>query len=294
MFLKNMPEIKDWIIAARPKTLTASILPVVAAHILVASRSHEPISIFLTMLALISAVFIQIGTNYFNDVVDFKNGVDNQDRSGPRRLLQVGLVNERQMGNAAHICFALALVLGIPLVIKGGVPILLIGLFSILLGYGYSAAPIKLAYRGLAEPFVILFFGVFAVGGIELIHLNSISTTGVLLGLQFGLLASVLLVINNIRDEKEDAQKNKKTLVARFGRKTGQIEVGAFYLICLIILLCPYAINNFPFSFLWILPAVFVLKHIFKAHKGTNLNQTLGLAALTHALFGIGTCLALF
>jgi len=285
--------IVDWIIAARPKTLTASILPVIAAHLLVARESTHPISIPATALALFCGLLIQVGTNYYNDIVDFKNGVDNEKRSGPQRLLQSGKVTERSMRRAAHFCFLGALFLGIPLVLKAGLPILFIGLASIALGYSYFSPPLKLAYRGLAEPFVIIFFGILAVVGIEWLHLQTVSLSALLLGLQFGLLATVLLVVNNVRDFEVDAQHGKKTLVARFGRNFGISEVLVFFMLCFLVSLCPLAVSRFPFDFFWILPALLVVKALFEGRTGCALNKTLATAAITHLIFGIGICAVL-
>ena len=228
---------------------------------------------------------------FFNDVIDFKNGVDCESRSGPKRLLQLGKVSETKMRAAAHLCFLGSLIIGLPLVFKGGLAILAIGIVSVLIGYSYSGEPLKLAYRGLAEPFVVLFFGVIAVIGIEWLHLRSISELGVISGLQLGLLATVLLAINNIRDYKEDALKGKLTLVARYGRATGTAEVIILYLSTALLSLTP-AIAKFPhqhLSFVWLLPAAVVVQNVLNNQiRDDKLNRTLGYAAASHLLFGLG------
>lgn len=293
----NDVSLREWVIAARPKTLTAAFVPVLCGHLIVnfhSAASH--VSVAITGLALLCALLIQIGTNFFNDVIDFKNGVDSESRSGPKRLLQLGKVSETKMRAAAHLCFLGALVLGLPLVFKGGLVILAIGIISILIGYSYSGEPLKLAYRGLAEPFVVLFFGVIAVVGIEWLHVRSISQLAIVCGLQLGLLATVLMVINNIRDYKEDAIKGKLTLVARYGRASGVVEVIALYLLTALLSLTP-VISELPvptLSFIWLLPAAVVIQNILSRKRPVDrLNDTLGYAAASHLLFGLGRIIQL-
>lgn len=291
----NNVSLKEWIIAARPKTLTAAIIPVTCGHLIVNHYANTHVSISITGLALLCAVLIQVGTNYFNDVIDFRNGVDSELRSGPKRLLQRGRVSEMRMRAAAHACFLSSLLIGIPLVIKGGLAVLAIGIISILIGYSYSAPPLKIAYRGLAEPFVVLFFGIIAVVGIEWLHSRSFSRLGIVTGTQLGLLAAVLLVLNNIRDYKEDAQKGKLTLVARFGKKVGVAEILFLYSFTFLLMLDPsikLLTHNFS-SYLWLFPAIIVIQNVLIGTGGASLNKTLGIAALSHLVFGIGRCLQL-
>lgn len=287
--------LKDWILAARPKTLTAAFIPVICGHLIVNFYTTTHVSISVTALALLCAILIQVGTNFFNDVIDFRNGVDGDQRSGPRRLLQMGKVSETRMRAAAHACFLSAFILGFPLVLKGGLVVLAIGIISIIIGYSYSAPPLKLAYRGIAEPFVVLFFGSVAVVGVEWLHTRSFSALGVITGLQVGMLATVLLVINNIRDHKEDAERGKLTTVARFGRAFGLGEIVFLYSTTLLLTCCTRVVNLplTALSMLWIIPAFFVIKDIFCGLSASSLNRTLGFAALAHLIFGISRCLQL-
>lgn len=179
--------------------------------------------------AMLSALLIQVGTNFYNDYADFKRGADTEDRLGPQRATQAGLVEPRQMRLAAAIAFALAFAGGLYLIARGGWPILAIGLASIGAGYLYSATRFALAYTGLADLFVLVFFGPVAVGGTYFVQALSVTPAVVVAGVAPGLLSTAILLVNNIRDVEQDRAAAKQTLVVRLGRPFG---VG-LYLACL-------------------------------------------------------------
>src|SRR6218665_3862316 len=143
-----MSNVKSWIMAARPKTLSAAVVPIVASTGLVMSEGVQ-IQWWIIVCALMASFFIQIGTNLVNDAVDFKKGADTEKRIGPQRVTQSGLFTYRQVMIGAGICFLLAILCGVPLVMKGGVAILVIGILSVLMGYAYTMGPVPLAYFGL-------------------------------------------------------------------------------------------------------------------------------------------------
>ncbi len=157
--------IRPWLLAARPKTLTASVAPVLVGTALASGLGNEPVAWPLAVVAFVSATFIQIGTNLVTDAADFERGADTKDRLGPIRVTQTGLLTPRQVKLGAAAAFAIAALLGIPLLYAGGLPILIIGVLSILAGYAYTTGPAPLAYVGLGEVFVLLFFGLAAVKG---------------------------------------------------------------------------------------------------------------------------------
>src|SRR4051794_23693445 len=153
-----------WLLAARPKTLAAAVTPVLVGTALarnIAAAIHWPSLVF----ALLGAVFIQIGTNYVNDALDFKKGADTHTRLGPLRVTQAGLLDADKVLRGAYACFLLAALCGVPLILRGGWPIVIIGVASILAAYAYTGGPYPLAYHGLGEVFVMIFFGFVAVGG---------------------------------------------------------------------------------------------------------------------------------
>ncbi len=210
-----MKFILPWILALRPKTLTAALVPVVVASALVIAEAHE-FQLYLSVCALLSAMFIQIGTNFVNDAIDFKKGADDEKRIGPTRMTQSGRLSHRSVLMGGIICFFIAALFGIPLVIAGGWVIVMIGLISILCGYIYTGGPYPLAYVGLGDLFVIIFFGLVAVMGTFFLHAHSFSIGSIIAGLQVGMLSTVLIAVNNLRDSPLDKLVNKITLAVRF------------------------------------------------------------------------------
>jgi len=158
-------KLKIWISSARPKTLWAAVGPVLIGSAMAYSDSDDPLNIAVLLATLLAALLIQIGTNFANDYYDFVKGADTTDRVGPVRATQAGLVTPAQMKTAFIITFALAVLLGAYLVWRGGLPILIIGVASVVCAVLYTAGPFPLAYIGLGEVFVMIFFGPVATGG---------------------------------------------------------------------------------------------------------------------------------
>lgn len=221
--------LKIWIDAARPKTLPAGIAPVLIGTTMAYTEGHFHYDIFAAIV--FAVLMIQIGTNYANDYYDFIKGADTEKRQGPVRATQAGLVSAAAMKRAFVITFGLALAAGLYLVYKGGLPIVLIGLISIACGILYTAGPWPLGYIGLADLFVLLFFGPVAVAGTYYLQTGRINLPVILAGLSPGLISTALLTINNIRDYATDKTAEKKTLVVRFGVGFGIVE----YYACIII-----------------------------------------------------------
>ncbi len=228
---------KNWVLAARPKTLSAALAPIALSWAIV-SLSASEVKVWVFALALLSSIFIQIGTNLVNDASDFASGKDTTERLVPVRATANGLLSYKQVMLGAFACFALALSFGLPLVQLGGWPILVLGLLSIASGYAYTKGPFPLAYNGLGEIFVILFFGFASVLGLCWIQMKNVPSLGLVAGLQAGLLCSVLIAINNYRDFAEDTKTQKKTLAVRFGKTFAKNEIS-------FLLLSPYAIGFF-------------------------------------------------
>ncbi len=228
-----MSKLKIWILASRPKTLWATVGPVLVGTAMAYSDSQAH---WLTaFLALFAAVFIQIGTNFSNDYFDFIQGADTGERLGPTRATQAGLVSPQEMKRATFVAFGFAVLAGIYLIYRGGWPILVIGIFSILFGILYTAGPYPLGYNGLGDIFVLIFFGLVAVGGTYYVQTLSINSTVLLAGVGPGLLSTALLCVNNLRDLENDRKTGKKTLPVRFGRTFGQMEyVGSLFLTALV------------------------------------------------------------
>lgn len=214
--------------ASRPKTLTAAIVPIMVASSLVYFEK-QAVDWALSFYALMGAVFIQIATNLFNDAIDFKKGADTETRLGPKRLTHAGEFTYKKMLFAGVVCCLLALAFGLPLVMHAGWPLVAVGLVSIFMAFSYTGGPFPLAYLGLGDLFVILFFGLIAVGGVYFIQVGSLSTSALVAGLQMGFLSTVLIAINNLRDVDQDKLVNKKTLAVRMGKTFTRIEVSLLY-----------------------------------------------------------------
>jgi 1,4-dihydroxy-2-naphthoate octaprenyltransferase len=279
---------KKWLLAARPKTLSAAVVPVMIGSALAA---HEPpaVSWSVFFCALFGAVLIQVATNFINDALDFKKGADTGERLGPIRVTQAGLISAESVMRMAWVCLIGAALFGIPLLLRGGWPMLIVGLASIAAAYAYTGGPYPLAYHGLGELFVIVFFGFVAVGGTFYAHSLQLTQSALLGGFAAGALATVLLVINNLRDVHGDRASNKRTLAVRFGERFARAEIVFF-------VLAPFATIGYMawmrnqmglLLTLAALPlAVMVLARVRKS-AGAELNRCLAIAGALQWTFGI-------
>ncbi len=225
----NGSVVLTWIEAIRPKTLIASIAPVMIGVSLTISDGF--FDLYPSLATLIAAVLIQIGTNLANDYYDFVRGADNEGRIGPRRVSQAGLISPIKVKQAMILSLGTAFLFGIYLVAVGGWVIALIGLVSILCAVGYTAGPFALAYNGLGDVFVFAFFGPIAVAGTYWVQTNVLSHDAILAGIGIGALTTMILVVNNMRDVNTDKLAGKNTLVVRMGLRASRLE----YVVLLII-----------------------------------------------------------
>jgi len=209
---------------ARPKTLAAGVVPVWVGGVL-AWKLTGAFDWWLWTCTLLGALCVQIATNFFNDAVDGKKGADGGRRTGPVRLTGTGAMTFGQVMGLGTAFLVGAVFFGAFLVLERGWPVLAIGLPSLFLAYGYTGGPFPLAYRGMGEIFVILFFGFVAVMGTVFIQTGEWPREAILLGGQVGLLSAVLISVNNFRDREEDALVGKRTLAVRFGPKVAAAVV---------------------------------------------------------------------
>ena len=217
--MRPAPGWRVWLGAARPKTLPAAVAPVlVGVGLAVEAGAFHGLA---ALCALAGAVLIQVGTNFSNDAEDWVRGADTDARKGPARATASGAVTAGQMRAAAGVAFALAFASGLYLIVRGGWPILVLGLASIASGVAYTAGRWALAYTGLADLFVLVFFGPVAVAGTYYVQALDLPGWVPVAGLGPGFLATAILIANNVRDVDEDRAANKKTLVVRFGRAFG-------------------------------------------------------------------------
>jgi 1,4-dihydroxy-2-naphthoate octaprenyltransferase len=217
--------------AARVRTLPASVAPVLVGTSLALGAGHfDPLAF---AAALLGAVFIQVGTNLSNDYSDARRGADSEDRLGPVRVTAGGLVPPKQVLFATYASFGLAVACGAYLVAVAGPELLAVGAASILAGVLYTGGPRPYGYEGLGEVFVFLFFGIVAVVGSYFVQVQALPWPAFVCAVPVGLLASAILVVNNLRDIDSDRRAGKRTLAVRLGASRtrtlyGAMLVGAF------------------------------------------------------------------
>ena len=220
--LVGMSRASAWIQAARPKTLTAAAAPVFVGAGL--AEAHGTLALLPVAAALAGAILIQIGTNFANDYYDFVRGSDTPDRVGPVRVTQAGLIPAEHVWRGMVVALAGAAAVGVYLVFVGGWPIVWIGLASLFCAVAYTGGPYPLAYHGLGDPFVFVFFGLIAVGGTYWVQALAVPGDVLLAGAGMGALSTAILVANNVRDLETDTSAGKRTLAVRLGRNGSRVE----------------------------------------------------------------------
>ena len=278
-----------WWLAVRPWSFTISIAPVLAGTSLAGLNDHAP-NLLIAGMALLACFLIHAGTNLQNDVGDFRRGADLIGRIGPPRVTTQGWLPASQVQAAASVSFALAFVPGAYLVVHGGWPIVGIGLASVAAGAVYTAGPRPVAYSGWGEAFVIVFFGLVAVGGMYYLHTGTVSAAALVAGAALGLLAAAVLVVNNLRDIDSDRRIGKNTLAVRRGvrftvREYAVLVHGPFLLAALLAaerreawLLAPLALLP------W---ATALAQRVAREPAGTWLNAALGATAKLGLVFSL-------
>ena len=284
--------ILSWIYAARPKTLVASIVPVISGTLIIPNSNMFKLDIFL--FTIIAAIIIQIVTNYINDLYDFLKGAD-KDRIGPMRMIQSGILSQVEIKKAIGMLTILGIACGIPLAIQGGWPIIIIGLSSFLFAYLYTAGPFPLAYNALGDIFVFIYFGIIAVGGTYYLQTGFIDQNAIYLGIAIGSNNIILLAINNLRDYQTDKKSDKKTLIVLFGKQFGKIEImSMLFLSYISFFLLSAELNNYNLFYSILLSIPLALNISCDAYhlSGEKLNKTLPKIAsfliLQCILLGIG------
>ncbi len=279
---------RAWILASRPATLTAAIVPV-----LVGSSVAHAVGGFRwqpALAALIGSMLIQIATNFANDVFDHEKGADTEERLGPTRATASGLLTSKQMRFALVVTLALTLIPGVYLVSVGGWPIVIIGIASMLSGVAYTGGPYPLGYHGLGDVFVFVFFGLVAVCGTVFVQANTIPLLAWLAASAVGAIATAILVVNNVRDRETDVKAGKRTLAVRWGKRGGIIEyIGLFVMAYAAPVLAMVLAN----AGIWILlplvsvPIAIRLVAALATKEGRPLNAVLGQTAMLLLVYGV-------
>lgn len=218
--LPNSP--RAWLLAARPTTLPAAIAPVaVGTACAVAAGGFRAGP---ALAAALGALLLQIAANFANDVFDYEKGADREDRLGPPRAVQSGLLSPSAMRRGLIVTLAAALAIGVYLVSEGGWPIVILGLTAMAAAVAYTGGPFPLGYHGLGDLMVMLFFGFAAVCGTAFVQLAWLPSLAVAASIPVGALATAILVVNNLRDRAGDAVAGKRTLAVRLGATGARVE----------------------------------------------------------------------
>jgi 1,4-dihydroxy-2-naphthoate octaprenyltransferase len=261
--------------AARVRTLPAAVAPVLVGTSL-AIRNGEFDGIAFAC-ALLGALFIQVGTNLSNDYSDARRGADTEDRLGPVRVTAGGLVPPQQVLVATYVSFGLAVLCGIYLIAVAGPVLLLIGAASILAGVLYTGGPRPYGYEGLGELFVFLFFGIVAVTGSYYVQVQELPWQAFSLAVPVGLIASAILVVNNVRDLETDRRAGKRTLAVRLGRaRTRDLYAGMVAAAYLSLVVVALGLSAWVFLPLLTIPlAVRLVRVVRTRTDGPSLNGAL-------------------
>jgi 1,4-dihydroxy-2-naphthoate octaprenyltransferase len=274
------------VLAARPATLTVAVVPVLVGTA-VAGRDAR---LWPALAALVGAICIQIGTNFANDVFDYEKGADTHERLGPTRATQAGLLTPGQTRLGMAFSFALATLAGLYLVAVAGWPIVAIGLLSIASGIAYTGGPWPLGYNGLGDVFVMIFFGFVAVCGTVYVQTLQLPLLAWLASIPVGAIATAVLVVNNVRDFETDRRVGKRTLVARFGRRFGEIEYALLVVLSAVVptlILVLHLRSPFVLLPLVTLPLGIALARAVVRESGAALNRRLGGTAQLLLVFGV-------
>ena len=286
---KNSP--KAWLLAARPKTLTAALIPVVTASALAAADG-----VFRAAPALLCCLFaalMQVAANFINDLYDFRRGTDRDDRLGPERACAQGWISERAMTAGIAVSLALAGAAGLSLLPYGGCTLIYIGVACMVFAFLYTTL---LSYVGCGDVLVWVFFGFVPVGGTYFVQSGSLPAQTWLLGAACGLVTDTLLVLNNYRDREQDKLSGKRTLIVALGERFGSLfyllqGVAAALLSAVLLLRYNGAAAVLPL--LYLLPHTRTWREMTRISYGRGLNRILGKTSRNMLLFALLTAAAL-
>ena len=301
-----MKEIKQnslraWVLAARPKTLTAALIPVLLGSALAFSEGH--FQEIPTLLCALFACGMQIAANFINDLYDFRKGSDREDRLGPERACAQGWISPDAMKVGIGVMLTLSSVAGLAVLFQlwgelphGGWELLLLGGLCILFAFLYTT---KLSYSGWGDVLVLMFFGLVPVCGTYYIQTYSLNADVVVLSIIVGLVIDALLILNNYRDREQDAVSGKRTLVVRYGERFGRmLYLGTGLAACGLCLYMVTVGRITPLEFMWA-PGAYLCMHSLtwwkmnKIRSGKKLNSLLSETSRNMLFFGLLLSIAL-
>lgn len=279
---------KAWVLAARPKTLTAAAIPVMTGCALAYIYGH--FQIIPATLCFLFAFLMQIDSNLINDLFDFLKGSDREDRLGPERACAQGWITVKAMKTGIIVTTGLAAAVGLCLLCYGGWEMIPVGIACLIFAFLYTTGPYPLAYHGWGDVLVLVFFGFVPVGCTYYVMAHEWNMAVTMASLACGLVIDTLLMVNNFRDRQQDAISGKRTLVVRFGARIGLI---LYFVFGLTACWCCFYFVTLGKIFAALLPQLYLLFHIFttirmaKINHGKELNLILGETSRNMFLFGL-------
>lgn len=301
--MKNIKQnsLRAWLLAARPKTLTAAVIPVLLGSALAFGDGQ-----FKTTPALLCALFacgMQIAANFINDLFDYLKGTDREDRLGPKRACAEGWITPGAMKVGIGAMLAASCLAGLGLLYAvwgqlphGGWELVVLGVVCILFAFLYTTV---LSYRGWGDVLVLVFFGFVPVGGTYYVQAYTLNMDVVILSLVSGLAIDTLLMVNNYRDREQDVVSGKRTLVVRFGEAFGRnMYLGLGIAAVLLCLWFVYSGRLTLLEFIWA-PCVYFYMHALTWRKmvsirsGEKLNRILGETSRNMLFLGLLLAVAL-
>ncbi|MCD8297160.1 MAG: 1,4-dihydroxy-2-naphthoate octaprenyltransferase [Prevotella sp.] len=279
---------KAWVLAARPKTLAGAAVPVmIGLSLAFQDVGKNNFEVIPALLCFFFAFLMQIDANFINDYFDFVRGNDDETRLGPKRACAQGWITTRLMRIGILITTLLACGVGLPLIIYGGVEMLLIGMFCVLFCFLYTTS---LAQLGLGDLLVLVFFGIVPVCTVYYIQSGTVSLETFAISVACGFVIDALLLINNYRDIENDAKAGKKTLVVRIGAEGGRLAYllsGFIAILIGAVFLFNGNILAFLLPFLYLTLHLLTFKKLVRINKGMALNTVLGDTARNIFVYGL-------
>lgn len=280
--------LKAWILAIRPKTLTAASIPVMIGCALAYVYSYFQFT--PALLCFLFAFLMQIDANFINDLYDFLKGTDREDRLGPKRACAQGWITTKAMKVGIILTTLASGIVGLSLLYYGGIEMIPVGIACILFAFLYTAGPYPLAYHGWGDALVLIFFGIVPVGCTFYVMAHEWNTAVTLASIACGLVIDTLLMVNNFRDREQDTLSGKRTLVVRLGARAGLI---LYFLLGMVACWCCVYFIMIGKIYAALLPQIYLIPHILttqrmaKINRGKQLNSILGETSRNMLLFGM-------
>lgn len=277
-----------WVLAARPKTLSGALVPVLIGSSL--AFMHGKFNIYPALICALFACLMQIAANFINDLYDFLKGTDREDRLGPERACTQGWISPAAMKVGIVATITLACIVGGFLIAYGGWVLIPVGALCVVFAFAYTAGPYPLSYHGYGDILVMIFFGFVPVGGTYYVQALSLNSDVVIASLICGVTIDTLLVVNNYRDYAQDMISGKKTIIVRYGKKFGE-SLYLYLGLTATTLSILYVLDGHIFAA--ILPQLYIIPHLKTYNKmkeintGKQLNKILGKTSKNILLLGV-------